>query len=555
MNVKPRMRLRASLPVLAFLTVALGCSGRGGCRGDYCGTVVFVTGNNPKSLLPAVIDNAGARDIVDQLFLKLADIGMSENTIGDADFVPELANRWEWDDPKTLVFHLDPRARWQDGVPVTANDVAFSFDAYRDPAVGAAAENALAKISSVTVRDSATAVFRFREHYPTAFYDAVYQMWILPQHLLAQVPRTDWLTAAFGQHPVGDGPYRFVSWVPGQTIELAADSTFFLGRPHLRHLIWKIVSGTAAALSSVVAGQADALEYLGSPANIELARKAPQLTLYPYRGSSYAYLELNLRANGDTTRPHPVLGDREVRRALTMALDRKAIVASVFGTYAKVPPGPMPQFWSIWDSTIQTIPFDSAGAARLLGARGWRPGPDGIRVKDGQRLSVEIAVTSTSALRQQLARLIQAQWRAVGVDAQVQPLDQNLLQDRLAAGRFDAVFQGFNADPTPASGILQHWVRGAPDHYSHYQNDDFDRLVALAGSGAVTPAQSAADWRSAMNILNGDAPGIWLAAPDNVAAISSRIAGVRIRPDSWWSQVWTWRIPADRLIDRDRAVR
>ena len=549
------MNFRVSCLALGALPLALGCSGRGSCKGDYCGTVVFVTANNPKSLLPAVIDNAGARDIDEQLFLRLADIGMSQNTVGDADFVPRLATRWEWDDPKTLVFHLDPRARWQDGVPVTANDVAFSFDAYRDPAVNSAARNSLTRIASVTVRDSLTAVFRFKERYPTAFYDAVYQMWILPQHLLAQIPRTDWLTTAFGMHPVGDGPYRFARATPGQTIELTADSTFFLGRPHLRHLVWKIVSGLPDAVSEMVTRQADALDFLGSPANIEQVKKTPGLTAVPYRGSNYIYLELNLRANGDSSRPHPVFGDRDVRRALTLALDRRAMAANLFGSYAKVPPGPMPQLWSIWDTTIRTLPFDSAGAARLLTARGWRLGPDGIRSKDSVRLSFQVIFPSTSGARQQYARLMQAQWKAVGVDLEIQPLDQNLIQDRLTSGKFDAMIQAFSADPAPASGIMQHWVRGAPDDYSHYQNDDFDRLVNEATSGTVTPAQSAGAWRAAMNILNADAPGIWLAAPDNVAALSSRLADVKIRPDSYWSLVWTWRIPADQLIDRDRADR
>jgi peptide/nickel transport system substrate-binding protein len=550
------MNFRVSLLALGALPLALGCSGRGSCKGDYCGTVVFVTANNPKTLLPPVIDNAGARDIDEQLFLRLADVGMSINTVGDADFVPKLATHWEWDDPKTLVFHLDPRARWHDGVSVTANDIAFSFDAYRDPTLNAAARNSLTKIASVTVRDSLTAVFRFKERYPTAFYDAVYQMWILPQHLLAQIPRTDWLTTPYGQHPIGDGPYRFTSSVPGQTVELTADSTFFLGRPHIRHLIWKIVANPGIAVSDLLTNQADAIDFLGSPSNIDQAKKAPQLSIYSYAGSNYIYLELNQRANGDSTEPHPILGDRDVRRALTLALDRQAMVTNVFGSYAKVPPGPVSQLESaIWDPTIRTLPHDSAGAARLLSAHGWRLGPDGIRMKDSVRLSFQLTVTSTSAGRQQYARLMQAQWKAVGVDVQIQPLDQNLIQDRLTSGKFDAVIQAFGSDPTPASGITQHWVAGAPDDYGHYLNPDFDRLVSLATSGTVSKAQSQSAWRSALNILNADAPGIWLAAPDNVAAINSRITDVKIRPDSYWSLVWTWRIPADKLIDRDRTDR
>lgn len=545
------MKFRVALPLLAL---ALACSGRGSCKGDYCGTVVFVTANNPRTLLPAVVNDAGGRDVGEQLFLKLADIGMSENTVGDADFVPELAARWEWDDPKTLVFHLDPRARWHDGVAVTANDVAFTFDAYRDPTVNSNARNALARISSVTVRDSLTAVFRFRERYPTAFYDAVYQMYILPQHLLAQVPRTDWLTTPFGHHPIGDGPYRFDSMTAGQSIQLTADSTFFRGRPHLRRLIWKIVTTTQAAVNEIVTGGADAIDYLGSPAAIDQVQKVPGMSLVPYRGSNYIYLDFNLRANGDSSKPHPILGDREVRRALTMALDRQAMVTSIFGTYAKVPPGPIPQLWPIWDS-VRTLPFDSAGAARILSAHGWRLGPDGIRVKDSVRLSFEVVMPSTSAGRQQYARLMQAQWKSVGVELRIQPIDQNLLLDRLAAGKFDAVVLGYSSDPTPASGISQHWVRGAPDDYGHYQSDDFDRLVDLATVGTNSAAQSRNAWRAALNVINGDAPAVWLAAPDNVAAVSSRIADVKIRPDSYWSQVWTWRIPADRLIAQDRADR
>ncbi len=545
------MNFRVSLLAIGALPLALGCSSSGSCKGDYCGTVVFVTANNPKTLLPPVIDNTGARDIDEQLFLRLADFGMTINTVGDSGWIPRLATRWEWDDSKTLVFHLNPRARWHDGVPVTANDVAFSFDAYRDPVVGSSARNSLTKIASVTVRDSLTAVFRFKEQYPTAFYDAVYQMWILPQHLLAQVPRTDWLTAAYGQHPVGDGPYRFTSMTPGQTYVLTADSTFFLGRPHIRKLIWKIVSGPQAAVSDIVTGQADALDFLGSPANIDQAKKTPGVSVVPYPGSNYMYLEFNTRANGDSSRPHPVFGDREVRRALTMALDRQAMSTNIFGPYSKVPPGPIPQWWPIWDS-VRTIGFDSAGAARTLAARGWRLGADGIRTKDSVRLSFEVIFTSTSAARMAFARLMQAQWKSVGVDMQIQPLDQNLIRDRLVSGKFDAVLQGFNSDPTPASGIAQHWVRGAPDDFSHWTNDDFDRMVTEATSGTVSAKQSRGYWRAALNIINADAPGIWLAAPDNVAAVSSRIADLTIRPDSYWALAWTWRIPADRLIDRDR---
>jgi peptide/nickel transport system substrate-binding protein len=555
MHPRVSTAVSASLAAILALIAVGGCERRPTCTGDYCGTLVFITGNNPDILNPAVSDNTGASDVEQQVFLKLADVGMSGNTVGDQDFVPELAQRWEWEGPRSLVFHLDPRARWHDGRAVTAGDVEFSFDAYADTAVNSPARESLRRIASVRSRDSLTIVFTFSEAYPEMFYDAVYHMQILPRHLLAEVPRTEWRSSAFGRNPVGDGPYRFVSWVPNQAVELAADSTFFLGRPHIRRLIWHFAANLQVAVTQLVADQADALEYLGPPQFVQQAQAAPQLTLHPYKGSNYGYLGFNLRANGDTTQPHPIFGDRSVRRALSMGVDRGKLLQSVFGTYAKVPPGPMPQFWSIWDSTIRTLPYDPAAAAGLLAAHGWRMGPDSIRVRDGQKLSFHLLVVTTSNVRQQYARLLQEQLRPLGVDLQIDALEQNALQQRLAAGKYDAVLEAWQASPTPSSGITQLWTSHGATNFSHYANADFDDLVTRATSGTTTRESAARLWRGAMDVLNADAPGIWLFAPDNVAAVHKRVADVQIRPDSWWALVRAWRIPADRLIDRDRAGR
>src|SRR2546425_837487 len=224
LGAMPTARPRAALTcaALASLLLVAGCERPVGCSGEYCGTMVIASGGEPDILLPPVSEFSITRDVTDQLFLKLADLGASGNTIGDEDFQPQLAQRWEWDTPTTLVFHLDPRARWQDGPGVTAADVAFTYDAYTDTLVNSSFRSSLRHIAAVTTRDSLTVVFRFRQRYPEMFYDAVYHMRILPAHLLREVPREQWRSTAFGRAPVGDGPYRFVSWKAGESIELAA---------------------------------------------------------------------------------------------------------------------------------------------------------------------------------------------------------------------------------------------------------------------------------------------------------------------------------------------
>jgi peptide/nickel transport system substrate-binding protein len=503
-----------------------------------------------------VITSAVGQAVSDQVFLKLADIGLSTNTVGAEDFQPQLAERWEWADSLTLVFHLDPRARWQDGRAVTAVDVAFTFDAYTDPAVNAPARSGVRFIRAVTARDSLTAVFRFRQRYPEMLFDAVYHVRILPAHLLRPIPRDQWRSAPFGRHPVGNGPYRFVSWKGGEHLELAADSTFYLGRPHIRRVIWRFTPDLQVAVTQLLADQADAVEVLGPPDNLRRARAAAHLTLYPYRGGTYGYLGFNQAGNGDSTLPHPLFGDRELRRALFMAVDRERLLKNVWGDAARVPPGPMPQLWWIWDAGIRTLPYDTAQAGRLLSRLGWRDADqDGVRERDGHRLSFRLMVPTTSAIRRQYARLLQEQYRALGAEVELDEVEPTVYLQRAMAGRFDALIDTWNADPTPVSSIAQHWTQAGRSNFLRYVNPAFEEVTERAASGAGGPAATRHAWRTAIELLNQDAPAVYLFAPENVAAVHRRVADVTIRPDSWLALLRTWRIPADRQIDRDRVER
>ncbi len=552
-------RSTGSIPLtLVALFLVAGCERPVGCSGEYCGTMVIAAGGEPDILLPPVSEFSITRDVTDQLFLKLADLGPSGNTIGDEDFQPQLAERWEWDTPTTLVFHLDPRARWQDGQAVTAADVAFTYDAYTDTLVNSSFRSSLRQVAAVTTRDSLTVVFRFRQRYPEMFYDAVYHMRILPAHLLREVPREQWRSTAFGRAPVGDGPYRFVSWKAGESIQLAADSTFFLGRPHLRRVIWRFTPDQQVAVTQLIAGDADAVEVLVSPDNVQRARADTQLSTYPYKGSAYGYVGFNLAAPSDSTRPHPLFGDRDLRRALFMATDRERLLRNVFGEFAKVPPGPLSQLWSIWDPEIRELPYDSGQAARLLTRTGWiDTDGDGIRDKDGKPLAFRLLLPTTSAIRRQYARLLQEQFRIAGVDVQLDEVDFSLYNERARAGRFDALLNVWNTDPTPSSGFPQTWTPAGfgRSNYQRYENPEVDRLVDQAVASAANREQARRAWRAAVETLNRDAPGIFLFATSNVAALHKRIVDVTIRPDSWLALLRTWRIPADRLTDRDRVER
>ena len=538
------------IAVVGLVLASLSAGGRPStCAGDYCGALVIVAPGEPDILLPPVGATAIGRDVTDQLFRKLADIGMSGNTIGNTDFQPDLALRWRWEGPTT---------RWQDGRAVTASDVAFTYDVYVDSLIASPARPALRFISGVTARDSLAVVFTFQKRYPEMFYDAVYQMRILPAHLLRDLPRDQWRTAPFGRAPVGDGPYRFVRWRAGETLELVADSTYTGpgGRAHIRRVIWRFTPSLPVAVTQVAAGEADATEVLGPPQFVKQAQGAAQLATYPYRGSTYGYLGFNFTAPGDTTQPHPLFGSRELRRALVMAIDRDRLVQSVFDDLAKVPAGPMSQLSWIWDPATHSLPYDSAGAARALTRLGWVDSDgDGIRDRGGHPLSFHVLVPTTSGIRRQYARLLQEQFRLMGVDVQLDEVDFSLFLARAQSGQFDALLNAWSTEVTPSAGIAQTWMRAGVgrSNYGRYVNPAFDRLVDRTVASAPNRAAARRSWRTAIEMLNQDAPAIFLFAPDNVAAVDRRVTGVAIRPDSWLALLRTWRIPADKLTDRDRV--
>ena len=137
---------------------------------------------------PHVFDQVG-RAVQDQLFDRLADISDDLNTIGDKGFKPRLADRWEWSrDSLSVAFHINPRARWHDGQPVRASDVRYSYRIFTDPKVGSNVTSEISTIDSVSVRDSLTAVVWYKQKRPEAFYDFVYQIYIVPEHVYKDIP-------------------------------------------------------------------------------------------------------------------------------------------------------------------------------------------------------------------------------------------------------------------------------------------------------------------------------------------------------------------------------
>jgi peptide/nickel transport system substrate-binding protein len=504
-----------------------------------CGVIVIASGADADVLLPVFAQGVG-RAVSDQLFLKLADVGLAANTAGDSGFVPRLAESWRFEDPRTIVFRLDADARWHDGAPVTARDVAFTFDAYTDTLLDAPARPLLAQIDSVRAREARTVAFHFRSTYPEQFFDATHHMRILPAHLLDTVPRAAWRTHPLARAPVGDGPFRLVQWRAGELIELAADSSFFQGAPGPSRLIWRVSPDFGAAITQLVGGEADLIEAVLGPENIQRVQEAPQLRLEEYASPVYAYLGFNLAAPRGSG-AHPLFGDRALRRALALATDREALVRAVLGGWGEVPPGPTTRAVWIAAGAPAQLSHDSARATALLDSLGWRDANgDGIRERGGRRLAFDLAYPSSSGVRQRAGVILQEQLRQVGVEVRLVPLEFNVWLDRARRGRVDAILGTWQIDLPPA-GMRELWGAAGigGSNYGGYASPTFDSLVARAiATGDRQEARRL--WHEAIAVINDDAPAIWLFSPKTIAGVSRRLANVTMRPDEWWATLWKW---------------
>jgi len=287
------MRKLFSLLVCVAAAVACSHDDRTASNGPDGGTLVIASPSDAGSIFPPHRFDAVGAAVMDQLYDRLAEIGDDLNTIGDKGFTPRLADKWEWSkDSLSIAFHIDPRARWHDGQPVRAADVRYSFQVVRDTAVASTAASEISSIDSVSVRDSLTAVVWYRHRRPEQFYDFVYQIYILPEHVLKDVPPSQLRTSELTRKGIGTGRFRLARWEAGRRIELVADTANYRGRAKLDRVIWSIVPDAGAALTQVLSGQSDLMEIL-PPDQLPRVDSSKSVRSLPYPNLQYAYLGFN----------------------------------------------------------------------------------------------------------------------------------------------------------------------------------------------------------------------------------------------------------------------
>jgi peptide/nickel transport system substrate-binding protein len=366
--------------------------------------------------------------------------------------IPTVANGDLSRDGRTITYHLRRGVRWQDGVPVTASDVLFTLRAIVDPRNPIRSREGYDRIARAERVDDETVRVILKAPWApavaTLFSYGTAPQYVLPAHLLAKEPRLD--RAAFGGAPVGNGPFRFVSWERGERLVYAASNDYWRGAPATARLDIRIEPDPGTNFTSLLSG---ALDW-------NLISPVQQQAMPHDAGFAYAYVPLALIAGIAINTAHPPLDDVRVRRAIAAAIDRQAISDKI--TFKRYPVVDTAQPLGSWarDPAVHEPAFDPAAADRLLDAAGWRRGPDGMRAKGGRPLALTYVQFPESQTGVRAAAFIERALHARGIDVTLKSVTNAKLflpKDEggaLASGAFDLAYVPWPMGADPDDSFL-----------------------------------------------------------------------------------------------------
>jgi peptide/nickel transport system substrate-binding protein len=450
-----------------------------------------------------------------------------------------IADRWDWNQATlTWRFWLNPHVRWQDGTPVTARDVKLTFDSIMHPDYDGPRRPVVAQVAEIVVINDHTVDFRMRRvDAPFLFQIG---LGLLPHHVFANVPVREMRAHPFSRNPLANGPYLFERWVTGQFVELKRNPNFFMApRPYIERRVIRTYPDVNVMLAAFENGDID---WMGAIPTDDIDRvmrtMAARAQFREIPSHGYDYMALNLE--------HPILRDRRVREALTIGLDRQAMVATVLDRRGVVLHAHQPSTsWAHGAPNLNTYPHSAVQARQLLDAAGWRipaGARDGIRTRngapDGERLRLRILWNTGNVIRQDIAAMAVNYWRRIGVDASDEALEWSvLLNNRFMMADFDIVVIGWalGLDPDPFS--MFHSSQAARDaagrivgfNRPQFRNAAVDFLLEEARATVDVEARRAM-YHQIDQILNHEMPYIWLFQRTVVRAIANHVQGITETP-------------------------
>ena len=453
---------RACSAVLAIALLALaGCSkvsqstSPGVAAGTIPGTLRYAEIEEPANMNPLLTYTATSIDLYMFMYGFFFNLDDTMRPVPELALeVPSYENGGISKDGLTLTYHLRKGVKWHDGAPFTSHDVVFTTHAILNPANDLQTRTGWEDIATVEAPDDFTVKFHLKQVYAPAvstfFAEGGYYP-VLPAHLLEKYPNIN--QVPFNAHPIGTGPFKFVRWVHGDRIELEANPDYWRGPPKLKRIIERFIPQETTILTQMKTHEQDAWFRAGSslyPDIQELPQYGYRVELAPSLVSSH--IDFNLK--------NPLLGDLRVRQAIAYAIDRKRIIHVITHDVHMIGYSVEPQLSWAYEPDVEHYEYDPAKADQILDDAGWKRGPDGIRVRSGERLALSISCVAGYKAGEAIESLVQELLRTVGIDASVKNYPAELFFANYGAngilnrGKYDIALYSWVAGDDPNNQSL-----------------------------------------------------------------------------------------------------
>ena len=512
----PRVLVLLVTGLLAACT-KVGTQTTGGAAGNpwtHHGRLVYSEAQDVKSLNPMLATSAAALDL--SMFLFSYAVRYDERSRPHPDALRELPTVENGDvskDGLTLKYKLRPNIYFHDGVQVTCRDLKFTWQAVMNPANNDITQDGYRDIKSIDCSDPLVTVVHMKKVYAPFLQ----QLWgvngnapILPAHLLETVNDSagSFNRAPYQAAPIGSGPFTFVRWDRGSQVVLKAFDRYFLGKPKLDEVVFKIFPDENTTVNEIKTHEIDMAIHVGTNLWPEL-QNIPGTVVGSPPVFTFDHIDFDLKK--------PLFQDVRVRRALAMALDRKTILAKIaHGLGDLTDTALSPQTSWAWTADTAHYDYDLPKANALLDEAGWKVGPDGIRVKNGRRLAFTYSTQTESFTGKAVESFVQQAWHAVGAAVSIKNFGtaqffDNTQSGILQGGHYDVAgfAWGGAADPDDSSIYSAHNM--APRAQNALFWDDKIATAAMDDElSTVDRARRARDFKIEQQRFASEVPSIVL---------------------------------------------
>ncbi len=455
---------------------------------------------------------------------------------------PDLAQSWEASaDGKTYTFHLKENLKWSDGAELTSDDVVFTINTIQTPDVKSPLLEVWKGVE-VTNSDRNTVVFKLQNSLPDFLNLANFA--VLPKHLLESIPPRNLKTAEFSIKPVGSGPYIVAESKKireSDEVVLLVNENFYDKKPYIPKIIIKTYTDYAGLIEGYIKKEVKGVERVAGVGEEE--DKLPNIKLYRGAVPEYDALYFNLRTG--------VSKDKYFRQAVSYAVNRTQIIEEAYkGQASEIFAPVLPGYVGYNPEFKQN--FDLASAKAKLTEGGYAPGPDGIMVKNEQKVSVRL-VTSSSIEKSREADLIAVNLGLLGIETKIEKYPTNaLIQDYIRPRNFDLLLISQNLGDSSDLYPFWHGTQANDPglNFSGFSDRPVDKFIEQARV-LTDKNQRAEKIRTITKIIWDETPAVFLVRPDYEYGVSNEVKGIDIGrltdpSDRFWN-ITGWYIFEKRI--------